>query len=406
MTTFAIKQEPADTRRLADDAVLAALYDKLRPGQAAIQFGAGPLALGHNVQVLDACGVTILLASRVDQSRYPERLRRLEETLEVRKVIMTTDARHPPAHDPHGSAFSTRVAAFIDSSSAQAVDLVVHAVAAPEVRIIALALRTGLVDLAPTILAGLAQRNPGDRLTIVSCENTHPKNWEFFMAACREFANVEVVDSSVDRICLPATDPIRNGCEVFTEDFRLWTVERDRNGIIEQVLASEIDAGRVEVVPDVRPYRLAKKFLVNSLQLALALDAAESREPLLSRHLLRYDSGSDKSFPEQLLEELLQALALTIGAQFPALPPQFAGQRLFAHNPITRLSDFPDPVSRLLDVLRPERASEYRAVVEARLLEPMRILEGRLLRAPALRRATNLADALWDRGAWAELHGA
>lgn len=399
---------------------LAAILHKLVPGKSVLQLGTGALALGHNLPAFDWNDLSVVLANRIDTSPAPERLRRLMTSREVRKVIVRVEADsggYPLTFQE--PAFTFPFAGMLNTSTERGVEMLTALVASPDIAVLNLAARGGLTEFASPIVRGISERNPLARLTIVSCENTRPPNWDIFVASCREFPHVEVVESSVDSICvLPGPDLGISGCDVYTEDYRLWVVQRDHNGILEEVLSKSIESGHVESVDDIRPYRLAKSFLVNSLQLGLALRAAADGEQFLHRVLYQSSVSSHRrgeseelrvgleSYGDDLFEELVAALKLALEALFPRLnSSKFAGERAFAHQPMKRLSSFPDQTSRLLKILHPTRQLEYDIAVADRLRQPRDLLRQAGFPAPALEVALDMAGTLWRTEAWQDLHG-
>jgi hypothetical protein len=408
-----IEAMSADTSQEADLDLLISLPDV---EHFALQLGAGPLGLGHNIPVFDPCGLSTLIGTRINTSSNRERLEDIAARRSVRKQILaassgsgrddqlTPDDRFAGDYF-NGGTFDLRIAGLIDTATDRGLKLLTAAISVPETSIIALALRNGLNELAPAIIQGLEHRSPLDRVTIISCENTYPSNWDVFKSQCREYAQVQVVDSVVDRICMANTE--RGGPDVFTEDFRLWTIQRDRHGVLAEVLAPQIKTGQVEIVDSLGPHKMAKRYLVNSLQLALALDGAYHGENLLHSHIRAFDPGDPNSFAEKLLKELRTALEYELQEQ--GIPPKaaakFVESREVVLQPVRRLASFPDPIFRLLATLRPERKSEFDAAVLARLRGPHQMLTRHGDDAQCLTWSLGLAAKLWEDRAWGPIHG-
>jgi len=393
----------------------------------AVNIGAGALARGLVMPSLLATprGWEVAFASRLSTSTNRDWLSDMATRAQVLKYILEQELPLVPGMGLAAAAppvsWSGPLADFHDTSTANGLKSMQRDIADPVTCLVTLNARAGFDELAPEVLASVRKRPAGMPLLIVCCDNTPPPSWSDFRAACDALPNVAAVNSVADRMCVdgaslsllgPMADKPPQG-DVYTERWRRWYIERDGKNIAEQL---ELDRGDqalgIQLVDDLRPYAIAKLYLMNAVHFGVGALAAAHGEPMLNEFVaaeeapptpllsLARDEVSPRERCQGLVQELRAAVLLRFG-QESALdlddPQGFADE--WADRTLHRLQRFSS--SSLFPIQALRQTAEFERYVERRLRQPMRLVEGETGReAWYLRDAIRAADALVNAHAW------
>ncbi|MFL6139633.1 MAG: hypothetical protein ACJ74O_17790 [Frankiaceae bacterium] len=316
-----------------------------------LHFGAGALGLGLILPVLSQSGLEIVVVQRA--GRKIESLAESSGLFEVEFIGGLSGMREI-------KPFSAGSLLPLGSDCEPAI----NALASEDTILVTTSLTwQGLEELVPVLREGLLRRGEGHpTLTVLFCENTIGENCQALIDEEQWEQRVEFLPSVVDRMC-GIDEAYSSRVRVQAEEYSWWVTGRPTEESVAKLLAGL----GIQLVDDVRPYRVLKRYMVNIPHLAVTLMARRAGWPSVAIYL-RTTTG--ERYLKGVFRECVEVMAHHATSQAVDMPFTEDYVRGFGEEVFTRFQLNPEATTRVLKLLRRDTLPQFSKALLERLVVP------------------------------------
>lgn len=245
---------------------------------------------------------------------------------------------------------------------------------APELLITTAVTASGIASFT-SFLVELAQRRLGKPTVFIACENDPGEAYPPLVRSLQQLG-VDVRRTVVDRLCFREEVEEDGTHVVHAEDEAEWLIEGEPDRAMLEALAH---VPHVRFLPDIDPYEVRKRWLVNGAHLAVALLADRRQMATMNIEVVRRER-------DHWIQRLHAGWIAAFEAQFPGLDDNAA----YARKQVEIWMRHDDDVLRILGGLKRANLIGFFRGLDRKIGEPTRAqvaLTGRI--APESRRVFN-----------------
>lgn len=340
----------------------------MRQGWTHIHLGAGSLGLGFVAHLTAKAGFKVILANRSGDAGSLKKTNAIKEN---RSYLL-----HIWGQTQREETVQVDTLLFTDTEE----HLLYQRVCDPSTVLLTTALKDGLHDSVSLIRAMIQARVTASiksPLFIIACENIVDSNKLMSLvkntpgiknSQRRDFdKGIKFVPCVVDRICSKVVyDDDLDSVRVNVEPYARWVIERTEGiEILEEQFMSLVERNLVEFVPDIRPYKMRKLWLVNGPHLVAAILSKAVREERLEVFLR---DPTNEAIMRRVQAEFGQALLMQDNA--------FSAMDLanFSEGILKRFQDYPDSFRRIMSRFNRTTLEGFLKDMYLKVVEPARVL--------------------------------